>query len=303
MAERNISTMKKRIIIFIFACFCFVKIAHPQEITFKHHDKEYIAKSIGKGQIEVSQNNKVICTTEPLFFEINGEKTYSKIYYMDYLDIGNDGDIEIVCLVDPPDRLSPHCIVFYYENKVWKRCLEGIPLFYEHPRKFNKFDFHTFGKAADVKFIKSGNEIKPQKELILDDVSKAKNSIVLFPNFIHMQLVSYNFLVDARSTDFNDDDCARIIFANPEHYCFNYQDNMIAFSYGNLLTIIHFSSIDKNKQIIDYGIFTIRADSNIDNIILEKSFLKCYLKNKTQISYSKKDLKFNYCNNGKWWRK
>jgi len=264
--------------------------------------KRQYSVSISTNSIKLIENKHVILEYD-FTFTHQGTNYDTSIRKVIPIDIDADDIQEFLVLLDPPDMMSPGLVILYYEKEAIHKLHEGINLFAIQYGASRKVDMHTLGLAADVKFtFKDSKPDDPTtKVILLQFVKDQQVGVVLFPNFKHIQLGPWPFLVDARHLHYESENCEKLSFDPPTDIQ-STSSNQLLIICNNLLSILDIRSLDKGIGSIDYGFFTVEYEDIILNVEEKYDYYIIHLQNKRDTRLKKGKVKFNYCNNGKWWR-
>jgi len=219
------------------------------------------------------------------------------------VDIDSDGTDELIVQLRTPDMMSPNLVILYFENKKIKKLHEGINLFAHPYSESIKTDLHTIAIGADVKFEFKSRKVNDAdlRQKLLSSVSEQQIGIVLFPEFYHLQMGPWPFLVDARHLHYSFENCEKISFGDLTDVRIASKNLILLISQG-LLTILKIESINKIDGAVGYAFFNVGFDDPIKSVKETKDSFLVLFDGGELSNIEKSKIVFNRRNNGKWWR-
>lgn len=256
--------------------------------------------TIDQSNIVLTKNGKMI-SSFPFAFSYKDKEYKPLIRKAIPVDLDEDSTDEIILQLDNPDMLSPNIVLLYIEADSLKKLHEGISLVAIPYANSGKTDVHTLTIGADLVMKSKEGKTINDRLVFLDRVEKQKLGIVMFPKFIHMQIGTLPFLVDARHFNYTFDNCEKISFGNLTSIQLSGIKQLLQI-YQNLLTIIDIQSIDKAKGSLEYGFFTVEYKDNVKAVNETKDQYLIEFMNGNKKTLDKKEIHFNYRKEEQWFR-
>ena len=122
----------------------------------------------------------------------------------------------------------------------------------------------------------------------------------MFPEFYHIQMGPWPFLVDARHLHYSFDNCEKISFGELIDVQVT-SKKLILLTGHKLVAVVKIKSIDKINGAIDYAFFTAGFDESIKKVKETQDSFLVLFNGGQHSSIKKSKIVFNHRNNGKWW--